>query len=135
MQRQAVPAVRAEAPVCRHRQERRGLRAIRGLRSLSRTGVTTKSTPPVSLSAPPTISTHKSGVDIYRLMNTSAPTRSTCINQRPLVKVGDQVTRVDSTPTVPRHLVELALRRNVSVAFIPWNGYNFEYSILLSSGR
>jgi len=59
--------------------------------------------------------------------------QSTCINQRPLVKVGDVVKKGDIIADGPStDLGELALGRNVLVAFMPWNGYNFEDSILLS---
>ncbi len=75
----------------------------------------------------------KSGVDIYRLMKYQRSNQSTCINQRPLVKVGDQVAKGDIIADGPStDLGELALGRNVLVAFMPWNGYNFEDSILLS---
>jgi DNA-directed RNA polymerase subunit beta len=75
----------------------------------------------------------KSGVDIYRLMKFQRSNQSTCINQRPLVRVGDQVARGDIIADGPStDLGELALGRNVLVAFMPWNGYNFEDSILLS---
>ena len=75
----------------------------------------------------------KSGVDIYRLMKFQRSNQSTCINQRPLVKVGDIVKKGDIIADGPStDLGELALGRNVLVAFMPWNGYNFEDSILLS---
>ncbi|MBN8985535.1 MAG: DNA-directed RNA polymerase subunit beta, partial [Rhizobiales bacterium] len=75
----------------------------------------------------------KSGVDIYRLMKYQRSNQSTCINQRPLVKVGDVVKKGDIIADGPStELGELALGRNVLVAFMPWNGYNFEDSILLS---
>ena len=75
----------------------------------------------------------KSGVDIYRLMKFQRSNQNTCINQRPLVKVGDQVKKGDIIADGPStDLGELALGRNVLVAFMPWNGYNFEDSILLS---
>jgi len=75
----------------------------------------------------------KSGVDIYRLMKYQRSNQSTCINQRPLVKVGDIVRKGDIIADGPStDLGELALGRNVLVAFMPWNGYNFEDSILLS---
>ncbi|MDH8030013.1 hypothetical protein QIG50_28160, partial [Klebsiella pneumoniae] len=71
----------------------------------------------------------KSGVDIYRLMKYQRSNQSTCINQRPLVKVGDQVRKGDIIADGPStDLGELALGRNVLVAFMPWNGYNFEDS-------
>ena len=84
--------------------------------------------------APPTISIRPSpGVDIYRLMKYQRSNQSTCINQRPLVKVGDHVAKGDIIADGPStDLGELALGRNVLVAFMPWNGYNFEDSILLS---
>ena len=75
----------------------------------------------------------KSGVDIYRLQKYQRSNQNTCINQRPLVKVGDQVTKADIIADGPStELGELALGKNVLVAFMPWNGYNFEDSILLS---
>ena len=73
------------------------------------------------------------GVDIYRLRKFQRSNQSTCINQRPLVKVGDQVAGGDIIADGPStQLGELALGRNVLVAFMPWNGYNFEDSILIS---
>jgi DNA-directed RNA polymerase subunit beta len=73
------------------------------------------------------------GVDIYRLRKFQRSNQSTCINQRPLVKVGDQVAMGDIIADGPStELGELALGRNVLVAFMPWNGYNFEDSILIS---
>ena len=75
----------------------------------------------------------KPGVDIYRLMKFQRSNQNTCINQRPLVKVGDHVRKGDIIADGPStELGELALGRNVLVAFMPWNGYNFEDSILLS---
>ena len=75
----------------------------------------------------------KSGVDIYNLMKFQRSNQSTCINQRPLVVVGDHVEKGDIVADGPStELGDLALGRNVLVAFMPWNGYNFEDSILLS---
>src|SRR3569832_673761 len=75
----------------------------------------------------------KSGGDIYRLMKYQRSNQSTCINQRPLVKAGDVVKKGDILADGPStDLGELALGRNVLVAFMPWNGYNFEDSILIS---
>ncbi|MDW8341289.1 MAG: DNA-directed RNA polymerase subunit beta, partial [Geminicoccaceae bacterium] len=72
-------------------------------------------------------------VDIYRLKKFQRSNQNTCINQRPLVKVGDVVRAGDIIADGPStHLGELALGRNVLVAFMPWNGYNFEDSILIS---
>ncbi|MBV9994382.1 MAG: DNA-directed RNA polymerase subunit beta, partial [Caulobacteraceae bacterium] len=73
------------------------------------------------------------GVDIYRLRKYMRSNQSTCINQRPLVRVGDQVQAGDIIADGPStELGELALGRNVLCAFMPWNGYNFEDSILIS---
>ncbi len=75
----------------------------------------------------------KPGVDIYNLMKFQRSNQSTCINQRPLVVVGDHVEAGDIVADGPStDLGDLALGRNVLVAFMPWNGYNFEDSILLS---
>ena len=72
-------------------------------------------------------------VDIYRLKKFQRSNQNTCINQRPLVKVGDKVRAGDIIADGPStQLGELALGRNVLVAFMPWNGYNFEDSILIS---
>lgn len=73
------------------------------------------------------------GVDIYRLRKYSRSNQSTCINQRPLVRVGDKIEKGDIIADGPStDMGELALGRNVLVAFMPWNGYNFEDSILVS---
>jgi len=75
----------------------------------------------------------KSGVDIYNLKKFQRSNQSTCINQRPLVRVGDHIEAGDVVADGPStELGELALGRNVLVAFMPWNGYNFEDSILIS---
>jgi DNA-directed RNA polymerase subunit beta len=73
------------------------------------------------------------GVDIYRLRKFQRSNQSTCINQRPLVRVGDEVRAGDIIADGPStELGELALGRNALCAFMPWNGYNFEDSILIS---
>jgi DNA-directed RNA polymerase subunit beta len=75
----------------------------------------------------------KPGIDIYRLKKFQRSNQSTCINQRPLVKVGDLVQKGDIIADGPStQLGELALGKNALVAFMPWNGYNFEDSILIS---
>ena len=72
-------------------------------------------------------------VDIYRLKKFQRSNQNTCINQRPLVKVGDKVRAGDIIADGPStQLGDLALGRNALVAFMPWNGYNFEESILIS---
>ncbi len=73
------------------------------------------------------------GVDIYNLVKYQRSNQNTCMNQRPLVKVGDTVARRDVLADGPStDLGELALGQNMLVAFMPWNGYNFEDSILIS---
>ncbi len=75
----------------------------------------------------------KSGVDIYNLSKFKRSNQNTCINQRPLVKVGDSIKKGDIIADGPAtKLGELALGKNVTVAFMPWQGYNFEDSILIS---
>ena len=75
----------------------------------------------------------KSGVDIYNLLKFQKSNQNTCINQRPLVKIGDQIKKGDIIADGPStKLGELALGKNVTVAFMPWLGYNFEDSILIS---
>jgi DNA-directed RNA polymerase subunit beta len=75
----------------------------------------------------------KSGVDIYNLQKFKRSNQNTCINQRPLVRVGDKVRSGDIIADGPStKLGELALGKNVTVAFMPWQGYNFEDSILIS---
>jgi DNA-directed RNA polymerase subunit beta len=75
----------------------------------------------------------KSGVDIYNLSKFQRSNQNTCINQRPLVKVGDKIRKGDVIADGPStQFGELALGKNVMVAFMPWRGYNFEDSILIS---
>ena len=75
----------------------------------------------------------KSGVDIYNLQKFKRSNQNTCINQKPLVRVGDKVSSGDIIADGPStKLGELALGKNVTVAFMPWQGYNFEDSILIS---
>ena len=75
----------------------------------------------------------KSGVDIYNLQKFKRSNQNTCINQNPLVRVGDKVKSGDIIADGPStKLGELALGKNVTVAFMPWQGYNYEDSILIS---
>jgi len=75
----------------------------------------------------------KSGVDIYNLLKFQKSNQNTCINQKPLVKIGDIIKKGDIIADGPStKLGELALGKNVTVAFMPWLGYNFEDSILIS---
>ena len=72
-------------------------------------------------------------MDIYNLTKYTRSNQNTCINQRPLVNAGDPIARGDVLADGPStHLGELALGQNLLVAFMPWNGYNFEDSILIS---
>jgi DNA-directed RNA polymerase subunit beta len=134
MQRQAVPLVRAEAPFVGTGMEGVVARDSGASIAARRTGVidqvdATRIVVRATEESDPT----KPGVDIYRLMKFQRSNQNTCINQRPLVKVGDQVKKSDIIADGPStELGELALGRNVLVAFMPWNGYNFEDSILLS---
>ena len=134
MQRQAVPLVRAEAPLVGTGMEEAVARGSGAAITAKRPGVVDqvdatriviRATDETSLSAP--------GVDIYNLLKFQRSNQNTCINQRPLVKVGDRVEGGDIIADGPStELGELALGRNVLVAFMPWNGYNFEDSILIS---
>jgi DNA-directed RNA polymerase subunit beta len=79
------------------------------------------------------VAAHDSGVDIYNLLKFQRSNQNTCITQKPLVAVGERIQKGDIIADGPStQLGELALGRNVLVAFMPWNGYNFEDSILIS---
>jgi DNA-directed RNA polymerase subunit beta len=79
------------------------------------------------------VETGDAGVDIYNLIKYTRSNQNTCINQRPIVKAGDQVSKSDILADGPSvDLGELALGQNMRIAFMPWNGYNFEDSILIS---
>lgn len=134
MQRQAVPLVRAEAPFVGTGMEGVVARDSGAAIAARRTGVIDQiDATRIVIRATEDLDPTKSGVDIYRLMKYQRSNQSTCINQRPLVKVGDLVRKGDIIADGPStDLGELALGRNVLVAFMPWNGYNFEDSILLS---
>ncbi|HVV42007.1 MAG TPA: DNA-directed RNA polymerase subunit beta [Nitrobacter sp.] len=134
MQRQAVPLVRAEAPFVGTGMEGVVARDSGAAIAARRSGVVDQiDATRVVIRATEDLDPTKSGVDIYRLMKYQRSNQSTCINQRPLVKVGDVVKKGDIIADGPStDLGELALGRNVLVAFMPWNGYNFEDSILLS---
>src|SRR6202521_4637797 len=134
MQRQAVPLVRNEAPFVGTGMEGVVARDSGASIAARRTGIVDQvDATRIVVRATGETDPSKSGVDIYRLMKFQRSNQNTCINQRPLVKVGDQVTKGDIIADGPStDLGELALGRNVLVAFMPWNGYNFEDSILLS---
>ena len=74
-----------------------------------------------------------SGVDIYNLIKYTRSNQNTCINQRPIVSIGDKISKNDILADGPSiDLGELSLGQNVRIAFMPWHGYNFEDSILIS---
>src|SRR6478735_8225424 len=134
MQRQAVPLVRAEAPFVGTGMEGVVARDSGASIAARRTGIVDQvDATRIVVRATDETDPTKPGVDIYRLMKYQRSNQNTCINQRPLVKVGDRVDKGDIIADGPStDLGELALGRNVLVAFMPWNGYNFEDSILLS---
>ena len=134
MQRQAVPLVKADAPFVGTGMESVVARDSGAAIAARRAGVIDQvDATRIVIRATGETDPTKPGVDIYRLMKYQRSNQNTCINQRPLVKVGDKVEKGDIIADGPStDLGELALGRNVLVAFMPWNGYNFEDSILLS---
>ena len=133
MMRQAVPLVRADAPLVGTGMEAAVARDSGATIIAKREGVIDQiDGARIVVRATAEDGTTK-GVDIYRLRKFMRSNQSTCINQRPLVKVGDRVAEGDIIADGPStELGELALGRNALVAFMPWNGYNFEDSILIS---
>ncbi|MEM7216433.1 MAG: DNA-directed RNA polymerase subunit beta [Pseudomonadota bacterium] len=134
MMRQAVPLVRAEAPYVGTGMESVVARDSGAAIAARRTGIVDQvDATRIVIRATEDLDPAKPGVDIYRLQKYQRSNQSTCINQRPLVRVGDEITRGDIIADGPStELGDLALGRNVLVAFMPWNGYNYEDSILLS---
>lgn len=134
MQRQAVPLLRSEAPLVGTGMEARVARDSGVVIVNKRAGIVDQvDATRIVVRATEETESNETGVDIYNLMKFQRSNQSSCINQRPLVKVGDIVEAgdiiADGTST---DLGELALGRNVLCAFLPWNGYNFEDSILIS---
>ena len=133
MQRQAVPLIRAEAPLVGTGMEATVARDSGVTIIAKRSGVVDQVDATRIVIRATESSASASGVDIYNLLKFQRSNQNTCITQRPLVKVGDQVLAGDILADGPStQLGELALGRNVLVAFMPWNGYNFEDSILIS---
>ncbi len=134
MQRQAVPLVRADAPLVGTGMEAVVARDSGAAIAARRTGYIDQiDATRIVIRATEESDASKPGVDIYRLMKFQRSNQSTCVNQKPLVRVGDFVRKGDIIADGPStDLGDLALGRNVLVAFMPWNGYNFEDSILLN---
>ena len=134
MQRQAVPLVRSEAPLVGTGMEPIVARDSGAAIAARRTGIIDQvDATRIVVRATEERDASKSGVDIYRLQKFQRSNQSTCITQRPLVQVGDAVHEGEIIADGPStDHGDLALGRNVLVAFMPWNGYNFEDSILLS---
>jgi len=135
MQRQAVPTLRSEAPLVGTGMER-AVAIDSGVTVVARRGGIVDSVDAsrivVRVNDEET-SADESGVDIYNLTKYTRSNQNTCINQRPLVKEGDLIAAADVLADGPStNLGELALGQNLLVAFMPWNGYNFEDSILIS---
>ncbi|WP_099826132.1 DNA-directed RNA polymerase subunit beta [Oceaniglobus indicus] len=134
MQRQAVPLLQAEAPFVGTgieevvaRDSGAAIMAKRGgiIDQVDATRIVVRATEDLELG--------DAGVDIYGLRKFQRSNQNTCINQRPLVKVGDTVQKNEVIADGPStDMGELALGKNVVVAFMPWNGYNYEDSILIS---
>ncbi|MEZ5856555.1 MAG: DNA-directed RNA polymerase subunit beta [Hyphomicrobiaceae bacterium] len=134
MQRQAVPLIRAEAPLVGTGMEEVVARDSGAAIAARRTGVVDQvDATRIVVRATEETDPSKPGVDIYRLRKFQRSNQNTCINQRPLVNVGDRVNAGEIIADGPStDLGDLALGKNVLVAFMPWMGYNFEDSILLS---
>jgi len=134
MQRQAVPLIRAEAPLVGTGMESAVARDSGATIIARRSGVIDQlDATRIVIRATEETSHAASGVDIFNLMKFQRSNQNTTIHQRPLVKVGDMVEAGDIIADGPStDLGELALGRNVLVAFMAWQGYNFEDSILIS---
>ncbi len=134
MQRQAVPLLQPEAPLVGTGMEEVVARDSGVTIVARRSGIVEQvDAHRIVVRATEETDLSRSGVDIYNLLKFQRSNQNTCINQRPLVKVGDEVRSGDIIGDGPStDLGELALGRNVLVAFMPWGGYNFEDSILIS---
>ncbi len=133
MQRQAVPLIRSDAPIVGTGMEAAVARDSGATIVARRPGIIDQIDGARIVVRATAEDGSTAGVDIYRLRKYMRSNQSTCINQRPLVKVGDRVAAGDIIADGPStELGELALGRNALCAFMPWNGYNFEDSILIS---
>jgi len=135
MQRQAVPTLRADKPLVGTGMERR-VAIDSGVTVVSERGGVVDSVDASRIVIrvnDDEVVAGEPGVDIYNLTKYTRSNQNTCINQKPLVKTGDQISKGDVLADGPStDMGELALGQNMLVAFMPWNGYNFEDSILLS---
>ncbi len=134
MMRQAVPLLRSDAPLVGTGMESTVARDSGAAVAARRSGIVTKvDATRIVIRATEELRSDEPTVDIYKMSKFQRSNQNTCITQRPLVKVGDEIKSGDVIADGPStQLGELALGRNVLVAFMPWNGYNFEDSILLS---
>ena len=134
MQRQAVPLLRAEAPLVGTGIEEIVARDSGAAIMAKRAGVVDQvDAQRIVIRATEDLDLGDAGVDIYRMRKFQRSNQNTCINQRPLIKVGQAVSKGQVIADGPStDLGELALGKNVVVAFMPWNGYNYEDSILIS---
>lgn len=135
MQRQATPLLNAERPLVGTGVER--LIAIDpGITVIAKRGGIVKSVDAARIIIKVNADEadeNEAGIDIYKLVKYIRSNQNTCINQKPLVKIGDRINRSDIIADGPATDVgELALGQNLLVAFMPWNGYNFEDSIIIS---
>ena len=135
MQRQAVPTIRSEKPLVGTGMERT-VAVDSGVALTARRGGKVESVDAARIVVrvyEAEVTGSETGVDIYNLTKYTRSNQNTNINQRPLVKAGDTISRGDVLADGPStDMGELALGRNVLMAFMPWNGYNFEDSILIS---
>lgn len=135
MQRQAVPTLKAQAPLVGTGMERYVARDSGVCEVAFRGGVvdSVDASRIVVRVNPDEVGQDESPVDIYNLTKYKRSNQNTCVNQRPIVSPGDSVARGDILADGPSvDLGELALGQNMRIAFMPWNGYNFEDSILVS---
>ncbi|MEZ5560911.1 MAG: DNA-directed RNA polymerase subunit beta [Pseudomonadales bacterium] len=135
MQRQAVPTLRAEKPLVGTGMERHVARDSGVCVIAARGGVvdSVDAARIVVRVSDAETEAGEAGVDIYNLTKFTRSNQNTCINQRPLVKPGDVIARGDILADGPScDMGELALGQNMRIAFMPWNGYNYEDSILVS---
>ena len=135
MQRQAVPTLRADKPLVGTGMER-AVAIDSGVCVIARRGGVVDSVDAARIVVrinDDETEAGEAGVDIYNLTKYTRSNQNTCINQRPLVHPGDVIARGDVLADGPStDMGELALGQNMLVAFMPWNGYNFEDSILIS---